>query len=181
MFDEYFQELDPIKRKAILDAIEPEAGEEEALAAARALFSLRYKQNKRKETYADLFIRAFVDLRVVAFNEDDNILDKRTFAKQVRNAAHVLCLDRADEFPREVLAGEMHQLVSLFVHSSLHDHHYGAILFGMGRLDDEVLAAKVKSDLTGIRDGILHYVGSDAAYDILQEALTDRLNEGIEC
>ncbi len=180
MFDEYFQEFDPVKRKAILDAVTSEPGEEAALTAARALFALRYKPNRKKDGYADLFLRAFVDLRVVAFNEDDNILDKRKFSKQVKDAVHVLCLDRTDEFPREVLAGEMHQLVWLFVHSSLHDHHYGAILFGMGRLNDDTLAAKVKSDLMGIRDGILHYVKDDFAYDILREALTDRLEEGIE-
>ncbi len=180
MFEEYYNEYDPVKRKAILDAIEPEPDEEAALEAARTLFGLRYRPNRKKNGYDDLFIRAFVDLRVVAFNEDDNILDKRKFSKQVKDAAHVLCLDRADEFPREVLAGEMHQLVYLFVHSSLHDHHYGAILFGMGRLKDETLTGKVKSDLMGIRDGILHYVKEETAYDILQEALTDRLEEGIE-
>ncbi len=180
MFDEYFAERDPATRRTLLDSLVPAPGEEEALTAARALFDLRYRENKRTGAYADRFIQALVDLRVVAYNDEGNRMDQRKFTKQVRDAVHALCLDRAEEFPREVLAGEMHQLVSLFVYSSLHDHHYGAILFGMGRLKDETLASKVQSDLEDMRDRIPLYVADGVAYDILQEALSDRLEEGIE-
>ncbi len=57
MFDEYFAELDPNKRKKILDSLTPEPGQEETLEQMRKLFDVRYKIGKRikknKEVKAD--------------------------------------------------------------------------------------------------------------------------------
>ncbi len=57
MFDEYFEELDPAKRKKILDSLQPEPGQEETVEQMRRLFATRYKLGKRvkkgKEVKAD--------------------------------------------------------------------------------------------------------------------------------
>ncbi len=96
MFDEYFEELDPNKRKKILDSLTPEPGQEETLEQMRRLFDTRYKIGKRikknKEVKADK--AAAKEAAKEARKSKDSVADKDSPDNKIFNFA----ADVSDEY-----------------------------------------------------------------------------------
>ncbi len=174
MFDDYFNELDPVKRKEILDALQPEPGEEQTLDEIRRLFSVRYTPGK-KEGYDDGFIVNLVNIRNIAYNPRERF-GSRQDAKDVKRAVHALCLDRTDEFSEDVLYHEMCQLISLYIDTCLDDNHYQAILFGLGHLKRDQLQAKLGMDMHYFWDPVQKFMDEDS-YSFYKNAIIDTMEK----
>ncbi len=176
MFDLYFDEFDPVKRKEILDSLKPEEGEEKALEQLRALFSLRYKEN-RKGGYDDTFLGAMMILR--SLSDKTYKTGKRKMEKETRKAMQILCLDRKQEFSSDLLFSEMYQLIYYYMSLCMEDHHFGSVLFDFGRMSDENITRKIQTELFQIRDTVSSYAEEENDYPILaraiEEAIRDRL------
>ncbi len=171
MFDEYFREFDPVKRKKILDALQPEAGEEEALTQLRALFSLRYEPSRRIG-YIDHFIGAISTLRDIAYNPGGRLSERKNTGL-VQNAVHTLCLDRGGEFSREILYRELCQLIACYIDMCRDDTHYQSVVLGLGRMSSESLIGKISSDMQLIWEQIVKYLGENEEYLVFRDAIAD--------
>ncbi len=172
MFDEYFRELEPAKRKEILDGLTPEAGEEESLEQIRSLFSLRYTPNK-KLGYTDEFVGALMSLRLIAYNPSG----KRRDARLAGEAMHTLCLDRTDEFSPDILYSELCQLMAFYISSCLDDSQYRSVVFGLGRMRDERLVDKIQKDLNRIWEEVTKYSVHGRNAQILKNAMDDTMDK----
>ncbi|MCC8141394.1 MAG: hypothetical protein LIO56_02525 [Lachnospiraceae bacterium] len=171
MFDDYFNELDPVKRKTILDALQPEAGEEEALTQLRALFSLRYEPDRRIG-YIDHFIGAISTLRDIAYNPGGRLSERKNTGL-VQNAVHALCLDRGGEFSREILYRELCQLITCYIKMCRDDTHYQSVVLGLGRMSSDSLTGKIALDMQYLWETIVKYLGENEEYQVFRAAIAD--------
>ncbi len=173
MLNEYYKETDPIKRKEILDTLPADACSLNQQKQLHALFDLRYASNG-KGGYNDRFIGAWMELKIVIENRVGG-LAKRRNSRQVSKALQTLCLNRTDEFDRDILYHEMCHLVSLYIYACSTDSTYGSLLWGMGKISDDKLQAKLAADLKQVKETIPQYAADTDNFDILKNAITDTL------
>ncbi|MCC8028694.1 MAG: hypothetical protein LIO75_02655 [Lachnospiraceae bacterium] len=182
MFEEYYGEPDPVKRKAILDEYIPEertadseGSDPEGGGAVpeqiKKLFDLRYKCNK-KGGYDDRFLGAWLDLKLAAEGPISRMAKKR-IEKQVRSAVHVLCLDRRDEFSGDVLYREMCHLATVYISSCTQDSRYTGVFWGLGKISDEKLQSRLCTDLENFAEGLSRFPEAGEDTSILRKAVAD--------
>jgi len=171
MFEEYYREPDPVKRKELLDGYVPEEGDEALPGQMRALFDLRYKRN-RKGGYDDLFLRSWLDLKLATV-APAGMMSKKRNQKQVCAAVRQLCLDRREEFSEEVLYEEMCHLTMVYISSCLRDSKYTGVFWGLGKVSDEKLQIRITTDLKEFTEGISHYPEQEEDFRILKTAIAD--------
>ncbi len=171
MFEEYYKEPDPAKRKELLDGYIPEEGDEALPEQMRVLFDLRYKRN-RKGGYDDLFLRSWLDLKLASVSPP-GVMSKKRIQKQVCTAVHQLCLDRREEFSEEVLYQEMCHLAMVYISSCLQDSKYAGVFWGLGKISDEKLQIRITTDLKEFTEGLSRYPESEADFHILKSAIAD--------
>lgn len=173
MLNEYYKETDPIKREEILGTLSADACSPEQQRQLRALFDLRYASNG-KGGYNDRFLGAWMELKIVIENRIGG-LAKRRIARQVSSALQTLCLNRTEEFDRDILYREMCHLVSLYIYACSTDTNYGSLLWGMGKISEEKLQSKLTADLKQLKETIPQYAADTDNFDILKNAITDIL------
>ncbi|MCD8019217.1 MAG: hypothetical protein LUF92_06430 [Clostridiales bacterium] len=169
MLNDYYKETDPIKRKTILNNLEEKSCDPVQLVQLRSLFNQRYTP-RRKEGYNDRFLGAWMELKIGIANRGD-FLSKKRSSKQIQSALHTLCLDRQDEFSREILYQEMCHMVSLYVATCTRDNNYGSVALGIGRISYEDLQAKIKTDLDDVKKAVLQYAFHADGFQILSDAI----------
>ncbi len=181
MFDEYFNEFDPVTRKEILDNLQPEAGEEVLLEQVRTLFTIRYKPNK-KGGYDDKFIAYLMSFHYIAEKRGQTERGRNRYGREIQKEMHALCLDRTDEFSPIILYKEIYQLIYLYISSCMEDHHFGSVLFGIGHMKEPKIVGKIQEYMLVIRDLVAEYAQENEGYQILVNAINDVINEklGIE-
>ncbi len=174
-FEEYYRETDPVKRKEILDELVAAPGHEQQLAQIRALFPIRYEAN-RQGGYNDLFIGCMLTLRDIAYNSGGSLRKKQNTEK-IRETVHTLCLDRGDEFSKDILYRELYNLVTDYVDSCYEDHQYNSVVFGLGWMRSDALLNKVRNDLTLIAEQIPEYLGEQEGYPLFGEVIRDVMDQ----
>ncbi len=175
MLQAYYTELDPIKRKALLEEFLASDADAEEKAALSSLFDARYVPNK-KGGYNDRFVGAWLEMKIVLSNRIGK-LSRRRNEKQVAAAVSDLCLNRQEDFPPAMLYQELRQFLALYMNICARDHNYGSILWGLGRISDSRLRQKIEKDLTQIRDEIPSFLPDSAPFSLLQTVISDVLEE----
>ncbi len=148
-YDEYYNEYDPIRRKRILESLIPEEDKEQEMEQMRILFAFRYKQN-RKGVYVDQFLKAVLIFLMLSYH--NNNLSKRQNAKEVAKAAHMLCLDRTEEFGLHVLCRELCNVLAQYVSDCLADSRYTGIVFGSDGARTNTNRDKVEQEFGDLRE-----------------------------
>ncbi|MCD8109322.1 MAG: FAD-dependent oxidoreductase [Clostridiales bacterium] len=174
VFEEYYREPDPVKRKELLDGYCPDEGDRVLQEQMRILFDLRYKHN-RNGGYDDCFLRSWLDLKLAA-GAPGGMMSKKRGIKQVRAAVHQLCLDRRDEFSGEILYEEMCHLTTAYIFSCLQDSKYTGVFWGLGKISDERQRSRVTADLEELVQGISRYPDVEKDIRILKRAIEDTEN-----
>ena len=167
--ENYYREIDPVKRKEILDSRTEEDGEH--LEQLKKLFNLRYEKDS-KGKYADLFLRNWLDLRITAENLDGMFSEKRN-RKAVKTALKNLCLDETSEFPSDLMYLEMCHLTALYIVTCSRDINYTALLWGLGKKNDDKIQAKINLDLERIGEAIPKYLDMEEEFQVLKSAILD--------
>ncbi len=175
MYDEYFEEINAKKRADILSKMQVEPGGEEALEQIRALHSLRYEVNKKGKSI-DLFLRVLVSLRAQVGARVGKLSESK-YEKRVQDDLHTLCLDRTDEFSRDILYRELCNLISLYIYLCYDDPHYRSVALGFGKMSDEKLERKIRTDITELWNEIPKYVDVTDDDLILKRAMDDMLDQ----
>ncbi len=169
MYEEYFNEPDPVKRKAALDALPADGDDAELVAQMKKLFEIRYTPHA-KIGYADNFVRQFLELKMAAENLDSQFARKRV-RRQVLKAIHELCLDRTDEFSEWLLYREMCHLTALYISSCQGDKHYNSFIWGIGQVSDERQAKRLNRDMDRVGEAIPKYLDLEEEYAIMKRAI----------
>ncbi len=191
MFENYFDELDPVKRKEILDGLLAEsengspdgsdAGElsspeaKQQLGQIQRLFAARYELNKKGE-YNDHFVGALSQLLEVARNSGGRLTEKRN-TNLVAEAVRTLCLDRGDEFSDDILYREMCQLIALYISICNEDTLYQSAFLGMGRMNSKNIREKIRSDLNLFWETIETFLGDLPDFRVFKKAIEDTMQK----
>lgn len=172
--ENYFRELDPAKRKKLLDGRD---GKEDGplLEQMRKLFDIRYRKDSRGN-YADLFLRSWLELRVTAENLDAMFSQKRN-RRAAQEALRSLCLDQDSEFPADLMYREMCQLTAFYIVTCSTDINYTAVLWGLGKKDDKKIREKITLDLERIGEALPKYLHMEEEFQVLQAAIFDTKKE----
>ncbi len=173
MLDEYFKKVSPKKRKKLLDEMTPEEEgvDEEYLDQVKKLFDERYSTDK-KGNYVDHFVKVFLDFKFIENNRSAKMAKKRN-EKQVLNDIHTLCLDRGDEYNREILYREMCNLTRTYISLCKDDHNYNSVVFGLGKISEERQSANIYNDLESAMEVIDEYSVEPRETLVFKEALMD--------
>ncbi len=171
MYEEYYRELNPEKRKKILDALTSLDEKNSELDHMQKLFGLRYKKSA-KGVFADQFLQYWLELKMAAKNADSYVSARRT-KKQVVSAWHMLCLDRVMEFDRDILYREMCHLTRLYITLCSQDESYNAFLWGLGRISEEKRKDKMIRDLELIGEEMPKSFDLEKEFEILKSAIRD--------
>ena len=166
--EHYFSEMDPAKRKEILDA-EAKAGNPDASGILLDLFQKRYEK-KRDDFYADRFLGAFLVLKRTAENLDSMFSENKN-RRAIQDSLHDLCLDASSPYPDTLLYREMCQLTERYITLCLKDKNYSAILWGLGKISDKKTAAKINLDLERVGEAIPKYMDMEKEFTILKKAI----------
>ncbi len=169
MFEEYYREPEAEGRKAILDQITADEIGQDWLDQLHTLFDARYKPDG-KGGYADYFLRAFFDLKQAADDADSTFGYKRN-RKKVYNALHTLCLDRGDEFAYDILFREMCHLTAFYISTCQIDHNYNAVIWGVGRVNDDRTRKRLTRDMDRIGEALPKYLDLHEEYDLMKSAV----------
>ena len=168
--DSYFKEMDPAKRKAMLDKRSKEE-DEQLLEQLKKLFAIRYKKDE-KGKYADSFLRYWLELRVAAENLDGLFAERRN-RRTVKAALKNLCLDESSDFPPELMYQEMCQLTASYIVTCSRDINYTAMLWGLGMKNDAKIQEKINLDLERIGEAIPKYLHMEEEFRVLKPAILD--------
>lgn len=171
--ERYYREFDPAVRLRMLEECTEDTPEN--LEQMKQLFKLRYKQDD-KGKYADLFLRYFVDLRLVS-EQLDKLFSKKRNIKYARKALENLQLSGASRFSEDILSMEMYQLASFYITACSSDINYTAVVFGLGKKDDDKIREKLKLELTRIGKLIPKYLEMHEEFKVLTRSIDETIEE----
>ncbi len=152
--------------------------ERQQLDQIRALFDIRYEQDK-KGKYIDHFIACMLKLRDIAYNPAGSMKEK-LYTRQVQETVHTLCLDRRDEFSEGILYREMYNLITFYIDVCYEDHQYNSVFLGLGWMKTDNLIAKIQRDLKLIWEQIPKFLGDHNEYLVFKEAIQDALDRQLK-
>ena len=171
--ERYYREFDPAVRLRMLEECTDDTPEN--LEQMKQLFKLRYKQDD-KGKYADLFLRYFVDLRLVS-EQLDKLFSKKRNIKYARKALENLQLSGNSQFSEDILLMEMYQLASFYITACSSDINYTAVVFGLGKKDDDKIKQKLKLELTRIGKLIPKYLEMQEEFKVLTRSIEETIEE----
>lgn len=171
--ERYYREFDPAVRLRMLEECTKDTPEN--LEQMKQLFELRYKQDD-KGKYADLFLRYFVDLRLVS-EQLDKLFSKKRNIKYARKALENLQLSGDSRFSEDILLMEMYQLASFYITACSSDINYTAVVFGLGKKDDDKIREKLKLELTRIGKLIPKYLEMQEEFKVLTRSIEETIEE----
>lgn len=140
----YYMEGIPEQRKLLLDR-QLAVDDSEKMQKIKELFDCRYKKMKDGK-YMDAFLRGWIELALVGNSLNSRFSQKKN-KKVALSVAQTWCLDREEEFGRDLLYDEMGHLAGVYISSCLNDSHYKSILLDIGRMKEEKVKQKIKNDL----------------------------------
>lgn len=169
MFEEYYREPEPAKRKEILYAYRPEDFDAEKLEQMKKLFNVRYSVDS-KGVWTDRFVRSFLELRMIADNMESYFASKRN-KKMGAATVHQLCLDRQEEFSEDVLYRELCHLTAFYISTCGSDKSYNSVIWGMGKRSDAKVRGKIAYDMQQVGEAIPKYLDMEEECRLLTKAI----------
>ncbi|MCD8152341.1 MAG: hypothetical protein LUD71_04575 [Clostridiales bacterium] len=178
MFEEYYREPEPAKRKKILDAYVPEDFDQEKLEQMKRLFEIRYSVDKNG-VWADCFVRSFLELRMIAENMESVFASRRN-KKMGTAALERLCLNRQEEFAEDVLYRELCHVTAVYISACTRDKNYTSFIWGLGKISDKKTVGKIRYDMQKVGEDIPKYLNAEEACRILSRAVKDTAEKMLE-
>lgn len=145
--DRYYAEINPAKRKAMLDEGANGASEEE-MAMLKGMFGKRYSVGKNGN-YIDEFLREYMNLRLVADNLGGLFSTKRN-TKIAKAAYAKMCLTGDQPYPQTMIYRELCNLITMYIDTCSKDKNYTAILWGVGKTSKAKIVEKIQRDLDSV-------------------------------
>ena len=169
----YMTEISRKKRRQILnDAIEAEGMSPENELRSR-LYEARFGLNEKSET--DVFIRGWMTLYNLP-NLAKGLFGKKRMRKNLDSVAADWKTEMAASYGSigdEVLYQELFHMVMVYIHLCMTDRNYYSVVFGMGRMQDSTLTAKIAGDVFRVAVDIPQQYGCEQEFPLLARAAED--------
>lgn len=166
----YYMESNPEKRKQLLDE-RLAVDDSDEIRKIKELFDCRYQKMKDGK-YMDSFLKGWLEMALVGGNMKSYFAQKRN-KKTVMQVAQMWCLDREEEFGRELLYDELGHLAGVYIASCLSDTHYQSVIFNIGRMKDEKVKQKIKDDLELVSRTIPEALEVKDTFALFERAVSD--------
>lgn len=143
---QYMRETDSLKRKRILDQAIEEEGMLPENELRSALYDARYQVQDGRGI--DCFIRGLMLLKFLE-NASTGLFGSKRTEKEKQKIAEDWQLERAKaygETGEEVLYQEFFNTAKLYIELCKDDSSYRSVLFGLGRMKDEKMIAKLANE-----------------------------------
>ncbi len=166
----YYMEGTPEKRRKLLDdrlAID----DSDEIKKIEALFDARYQKMKDGK-YMDSFLKGWLEMALIGNNLNSHFARTKN-KKTAMKAARMWCLDREEEFGRDLLYDELGHLAGVYIASCLNDTHYQSILFNIGRMKEDKVKQKIKNDLELISRTIPEALEMKDTFSLFERAVED--------
>ena len=147
---QYYEESDPLKRKAILEESIAKGEEPEACQARMELWNCRYanKLDKKSDARADGFMKLWMTMKFFSSGRMGNFNRKRN-QKEVRKLLKELGFDKMTaygEMGQQVLFQECYHAARVYVTSCSEDKRYASTLLGLMSISKEKVQEKIAKD-----------------------------------
>lgn len=166
----YYMEGNPRQRKQLLDE-RLAVDDSEQMQRIKALFDCRYQETKDGK-YVDMFLKGWLEMSLLCNSLNSYFAQKKN-KKTALKVAQMWCLDREEEFGRDLLYDELAHLAGVYIASCLNDTHYRSILFDIGRMKDEKVRQKIKNDLRSISQTVPEALGLQDTFALFEAAVSD--------
>lgn len=166
----YYMEGNPEKRKELLDE-RLAMDDSDEMQKVKELFDCRYKKMKDGK-YMDVFLKGWLEMALIGSNLSSYFARKKN-KKAVMEVAQMWCLDREEEFGRDLLYDEMGHLAGVYIASCLNDTHYQSILFNIGRMKAEKVKQKIKGDLELVSRTVPEALEVKDTFALFERAVSD--------
>lgn len=165
--DAYARQLDPARRRALLD----EALAQDAPHHADHLLRDALWQKRYEKAPTDGYIHFWMDM---LFAGRSGVLFRGGRVKKtLQNGANFLT-PWQDEPPtpaqKQVLEEEWTQAMRLYLHTCVKDSKYASQLFGMMKMQDDALRRKLGTELLQVTEQLPRQAGMQAAFDPVAKA-----------
>lgn len=166
----YYMEGSAEQRKQLLDE-RLAMDESDEIQRIKELFDCRYKKMKDGK-YMDVFLKGWLDMSLIGGNLNSHFARKKN-EKAAMKVAQMWCLDREEEFGRDLLYDELGHLAGVYISSCLSDTHYQSIIFNIGRMKEDRVKQKIKDDLELIARTIPETLGVKDTFALFERAVSD--------
>lgn len=170
----YYKEMDPMKRKALLDQSIAVGEDPEGNALRQKIWEIRYKgtSSAEPENRADGFLGLWMTME---FNKDKSnrfwsggrakkevlkALEKSGFSQFANGTAQ----------EREMIYREAYHMISTYESLCEKDKTYGSTIFGIVAMKEKDLIAKIKADLFDTAIRMPSTLGLEEELDIIIQA-----------
>ena len=147
----YYKEIDPMKRKALLDRSIAEGEEPEANEVRRKIWETRYKNRSSADpnSRADSFLGLWM---VMEFNKNrtGKFIGKNHAKKEILKEFEktgIPVFAKGSAIEREMITREVLHMVRVYAELCEKDKNYGSTLFGLFPMKENDLTSKLKADL----------------------------------
>ncbi len=145
----YYRETSRPKRKELLDNAIEEEGMTPANELRVKLYEARYGDSEERGQEVDYFIRGWMSLEYVK-TTSRHWKNKKKASRQIHDITTDWQFDLVEEYGevgRQIIYKEFCNLTRLYISLCEHDHTYGSVVFGIGRMGENSVINKIANDV----------------------------------
>ncbi len=145
----FYEEIDARTRMHLLDLADEAGLTPDENPVRRKILALRYEKADDGKTYADRFLRVFMELKYV-FDSGAHTLFRKSKEKQIRRALETIeyrSYSDADDLTHDLYCNELLHMGRLYINLCRTDKQYGSVILGIGRMKKESLTEKIARDI----------------------------------
>ena len=169
----YYMEIDPGKRRQLLEERIREGDEGEDNLLRMELWDHRYelikKSGKKEEKYKDCFMAALMQLMMLS-DESGRPLFRKKAGREIAGVLKMLGVDQEAHYTRELLLEEIKHLFLVYGVTSMEDRQYSTVIFGFGRMKKEKIEQKLLTDIYKIIYELPENTGMEEAFSLIVQA-----------
>lgn len=169
----YYMEIDPGKRRQLLEERIREGDEGEDNLLRMELWDHRYvplkRSGKKEEKYKDCFMAALMQLLMLSEESSRPLLRKRA-EKEISGVLKMLGVDQEAHYTKELLLEEIKHLFLVFAVISMEDKQYSAVIFGLGKMKKEKIERKLLTDVHKVIYNLPENTGMEEKFSLIVQA-----------
>ncbi len=171
---EYYKQIDPIKRRKILEKSEAGMEDPEGNRIRKELWEIRYKEKSAADpnTRADGYLRLWMAME---FNRNaaGKLFGARSAKKEITKLLDTLEFARfqgGTDLEQELLYRECCHMVRSYIEISRRDKNYNSVLMGLFAMKKETAELKLQSDIRDTAINLPSAIGMEKELNIISKA-----------
>ena len=168
----FYDEMDAENRSSMLERAIEQGLEPEKDAVRKKLLSCRYGKKERGGVIPDRYMQLILECMYKERQKIRNAKSTRLLQQKLDELGMTEAAS-GTAAEREVLQGEIRHAIRLYASICRQDLNYSAIIFGLGRMNEETIEAKIRRDLEIISRGLDELADQNPAAAMWKAAALD--------